>query len=105
MKELKGSQKKYLRGLAHDLKPAAFVGQKGVTTSLINEVNQGLDANELIKVKFVEFKERGIKEELAVEIATQTQSYLTGLIGHVAIYYRQNKDAKKRKIIIPMSLL
>jgi len=102
MKELKGSQKKYLRSLAHDLKPAAFVGQKGVTTALINEVNEGLDANELIKVKFVDFKEKKVKAELAMEIAEQTTSYLTGLIGHVAIYYRENRDAAKRGIIIPV---
>lgn len=102
MKELKGSQKKYLRGLAHDLKPAAFVGQKGVTTALINEVNEGLDANELIKVKFVDFKEKNIKETLAMEIAAGTGAYLTGLIGHVAIYYRENKNAEKCQIVMPV---
>ncbi|MBF0303223.1 MAG: YhbY family RNA-binding protein [Desulfamplus sp.] len=102
MKELKGAQKKYLRGLAHDLKPAAFVGQKGVTTALIDEVNEGLDTNELIKVKFVDFKEKDIKKSLAIEIADQTKACLAGLIGHVAIYYRENKDVKKRKITIPV---
>lgn len=102
MKELKGSQRKYLRSLAHDLKPAAFVGQKGVTAELINEVNGGLDANELIKVKFVDFKEKKIKAELAIEIAEKSKSYLTGLIGHVAIYYRENRDAEKRRIVLPL---
>ncbi|MBF0467631.1 MAG: YhbY family RNA-binding protein [Desulfamplus sp.] len=101
MKPLKGSQKKYLRTLAHDLKPAAFVGQKGITTSLINEVNDGLDANELVKVKFVDFKEKKTKAALAMEIADQTKSYLTGLIGHIAIYYRKNRDAEKQRIVMP----
>ncbi|MGD9730959.1 MAG: YhbY family RNA-binding protein [Desulfamplus sp.] len=101
MKELKGAQKKYLRGLAHGLNPAAFVGQKGVTTALINEINEGLEANELIKVKFIDFKEKDIKKSLAAEIALQTNSYLTGIIGHVAIYYRENRDVQKRRITIP----
>ena len=101
MVELKGSQRKYLRGVAHDLNPSAFVGQKGVTPSLIEEINGGLDASELIKVKFVDFKEKKIKMALAVEIAEKTQSHLAGLIGHVAIYYRQQIDVDKRRIIIP----
>ncbi|MBF0233197.1 MAG: YhbY family RNA-binding protein [Desulfamplus sp.] len=101
MKALKGSQKKYLRALAHDLKPAAFVGQKGVTISLIKEINDGLDANELVKVKFVDFKEKNIKTALAMEIAQHTKSYLAGLIGHMAIYYRKNSDAQKHRIVIP----
>ena len=101
MVELKGSQRKYLRGVAHDLNPSAFVGQKGVTLSLIKEINDGLDASELIKVKFVDFKEKKVKTALAVEIAEKTKSHLAGLIGHVAIYYRQQVDVDKRRIILP----
>ncbi|MEA1968206.1 MAG: YhbY family RNA-binding protein [Thermodesulfobacteriota bacterium] len=101
MKELKGSQRKYLRGLAHNLKPSAFVGQKGLTDALVNEVNQGLDASELIKVKFVDYKEKGVKTALAIEIAEATKSHLAGLIGHIAIYYREHKDFEKRVITIP----
>lgn len=101
MRELKGVQRKYLRSLAHNMKPSAFVGQKGVTTALINEINEGLEANELIKIKFVDFKEKKIKAELAMEIAERSDSCLTGLIGHVAIYYRENRDVNKRNIVLP----
>lgn len=101
LESLKGSQRKYLRGLAHELKPAAFVGQKGLTQALITEVNEALDAAELIKVKFVDFKEKKVKTGLSQDIAKQTGSHLAGLIGHVAIYYRQQKDPDKRKIMIP----
>ena len=101
MKELKGSQRKYLRGLAHGLNPAAFVGQKGLTDALVSEVNQGLDAAELIKVKFVDNKEKETKTALAQEIAQRTQSHLAGLIGHVAIYYREHRETEKRTIKIP----
>jgi RNA-binding protein len=101
LKELKGSQRKYLRGLAHGLKPAAFVGQKGLTDALVSEVNQGLDAAELIKVKFVDNKEKETKTALAQDIAQRTESHLAGLIGHVAIYYREHRDPEKRTIRIP----
>ncbi|MFO7749680.1 MAG: YhbY family RNA-binding protein [Desulfobacteraceae bacterium] len=101
MKELKGSQRKYLRGLAHNLKPSAFVGQKGLTDALVNEVNSGLDASELIKLKFVDYKEKSVKNALALEIAEASRSHLAGLIGHIAIYYREHADPDKRKIAIP----
>lgn len=101
MKELKGSQRKYLRGLAHKLNPSAFIGQKGVTPALLEEIEQALDASELIKVKFVDFKEKDQKTELLESIVSSTRSHLAGMVGHVAILYRQNADVEKRSIKLP----
>lgn len=101
MEELKGSQRKYLRGLAHDLKPAAFVGQKGLTDALIQEIGKGLDASELIKVKFVDYKEKEVKSALATEIGAAVQAHLAGIIGHIAIFYREHRDPEKRSIFLP----
>lgn len=100
MTPLKGSQKKYLRGLAHKLNPSAFVGQKGLTPSLIDEINQALDAAELIKIKFNDHKEKEVKTALVEEIATATHCHLTGMVGHVAILFRQNPETEKQKIKI-----
>lgn len=101
MEELKGSQKKYLRGLAHSLNPAALVGHKGITPTLVEEIDTALNANELIKVKFVDFKEKDQKNELSQQIAKQTQSQIAGMIGHVVILFRRNKDEQKRQIKLP----
>ncbi len=101
MKELKGSQKKYLRGLAHKLNPSALVGQKGITPALIEEVELALDASELIKIKFIDFKEKEQKKELSMEVSEKTQSHIAGMIGHVVILYRQHKTPDKRKIKLP----
>ncbi len=49
MEKLKGFQKKYLKGLAHSKKPLVFVGQKGVTPTLIKAVDEALGTHELIK--------------------------------------------------------
>ncbi len=101
MAELKGSQKKYLRGLAHKLNPSAFIGHKGITQSLIDEIDQALKASELIKIKFVDFKEKDQKKALTVEIAKTTQSQVAGTIGHVSVLFRQNPDKEKRQIKLP----
>jgi len=99
MDKLKGSQKKYLRAQAHHLKPLVIIGTKGITGQLIGSVDLALKDHELIKVKFGEFKES--KKEISAEIATATKSELAGLIGNIAIFYRQNPAPEKRKIKIP----
>ena len=101
MTPLKGSQRKYLRGLAHKLNPAAFVGQKGITGSLTDEINVALDAAELIKIKFSDHKEKELKTALVEEIASITKSHVAGMVGHVAILFRQNSDPAKQKIKLP----
>jgi len=101
LEELKGAQKKYLRGLAHDLNPSAIVGHKGITPALIEEIDQALDASELIKVKFIDFKEKEQKTALSGQIAAQTKAHIAGMIGHVLILYRRNKDAQKQHIQLP----
>ncbi len=101
MEPLKGSQKKYLRGLAHSLNPSAFVGQKGITSALTKEIDAALDAGELIKVRFVDFKLKAQKQELIDKIARATSSHVAGMIGHVAILYRPHKDSEKRNIRLP----
>ena len=101
VEDLKGSQKKYLRGLAHDLNPAAFIGHKGLTQTLIKEIDQALEAAELIKVKFNDFKEKDQKNDLTDRIAKATCAHIAGMIGHVAILYRQNKDEEKQQIRFP----
>ncbi|HID00207.1 MAG TPA: YhbY family RNA-binding protein, partial [Piscirickettsiaceae bacterium] len=44
-------QKKYLRGIAHHLKPVIIIGQYGLSEGLMNELNSTLDHHELIKIK------------------------------------------------------
>ncbi|MGD1973416.1 MAG: YhbY family RNA-binding protein [Desulfobacterales bacterium] len=101
MKKLTGLQAKYLRGLAHGLKPVVFVGQKGVTDALIASTEQAFDRHELIKIKFIDFKEKKQKNEIAKVIAVKTGCLMVGMIGHVAIFYRQHDDPEKRKVVLP----
>ncbi|MFC1868723.1 ribosome assembly RNA-binding protein YhbY [Thermodesulfobacteriota bacterium] len=101
MKKLKGFQKKYLRGLAHRLKPVVLVGQKGLTAELITSTDQALDRHELIKVKFNEFKKKDEKAEISGRIERNTGSIVVGAIGHVVIFYRQQDDPEKQKIVLP----
>lgn len=98
MEQLKGSQRKYLRAQAHHIKPLVIIGVKGVTEQLLEAVDVALNDHELVKVKFGEFKES--KKEISEEIAEATKSERVGLIGNIAIFYRQQPDPEKRKFKI-----
>lgn len=98
---MKGFQKKYLRGLAHSLTPIVMVGQKGLTPGVIRSVEEALNTHELIKIKFVDFKEKTHKTIIADRIEAATRSELVSIIGHTALFYRPHPDPENRKIILP----
>ncbi len=97
---LTSGQRSYLRGLAQHIVPAVMVGKKGLTDSLIEAARDALEANELIKVRFTECK--GEKREITADIASGTDSQIAGIIGHVAILYRQQPEEEKRRIELPV---
>ena len=99
MEQLKGSQRKYLRSQAHHLKPLVLIGRNGINKQVMGSVDLALKDHELIKVKFGEFKDA--KKEMSAEIAQATKSELIGIIGNIAIFYRQHAEPEKRKIKIP----
>ena len=101
MQRLKGFQKKHLRGLAHNIKPVVYIGQKGLTNTVVRSVKEALNSHELIKVKFIDFKEKGSKKQIADAIEQQTGGEIAGMIGHTVIIYRRHSDPQKRKIKLP----
>lgn len=101
MQKLKGYQRTHLRGLAHNIKPVVFIGQKGLSASVIDSVNQALYDHELIKIKFQDIKEKDKKKAVAEAIEKETESEMVGMIGHMAIFYRKHPDTEKQKINLP----
>ncbi len=99
MQQLTQTQRKYLRKLAHNLKPVVQVGKQGLSDLVIAKVNHELAAHELIKVKFVDFQDQ--KHDLTGKLVAQSDSVLVLLIGNVAILYRPHPEADKREIILP----
>ncbi len=96
---LTGKQKAYLKKLIHATKPVVMIGGNGVSQQVIRTINEELTLKELIKIKFVDFKEQ--KKELFPQIAEQVGAVPVDLIGNMGILYRQNEDPEKQKIKIP----
>ncbi len=101
MKKLEGFQRKYLRGLAHKLKPVVLIGQKGLTAEVLESTNAALETHELIKVKFQDVREKEEKADLSRLLEEKTDSEVVGAIGHTIMVYRQQGDPEKRKIRLP----
>jgi RNA-binding protein len=98
---LKSYQKKYLRGLAHGIKPTVIIGNKGFTASVARSIDETLNSHELIKVKFIDFKEKAQKQNISSAIEQKNACEMAGMIGHTAIFYRRHNDPQKRKIKLP----
>jgi len=86
---LSSTQRKYLRGLAHPLRPVVQIGHRGITDSVLAAVEQALLDHELIKVRMHEPED---KRTMAAELARRSASELCGLVGHTAILYRCHPD-------------
>jgi RNA-binding protein len=95
---LSNPQKRYLRGLAHDLKPIIMVGAKGVTPSLVAELELALEQHELVKLK-VAAEDRETRDAWIGELAEKSEATLVSRIGHTAVLYRRSKD--KPLVILP----
>lgn len=98
MEKLTGKQRKYLRGIAHSLNPVVQIGKNGLTGSVLKQIDDALNTHELIKIKFIDFIDE--KKELAAEIEKELNCENCGSVGHVFVFFRQNKEPEKRKVVI-----
>lgn len=94
MVEITSSQRKELSAQAHSLDPVVMIGQNGVTDGVIKKIEESLTAHELIKVKFLEYKDE--KRELIEKVCDDCDAALVRIIGNIAILYRENKEKKKK---------
>jgi RNA-binding protein len=98
MGELKGSQRKHLRGLAHGYKPVVQTGKEGLSEKVLDAIDAALEAHELIKVKMA--ADREDRERFVPVIEERLDCECVGTVGRMAILYREHPDPEKRKITV-----
>ena len=64
-------QRRYLKGLAHPLKPVVMIGNAGLTENVLAEIENALAYHELIKVR-VSGQEKADRKQMLDEIAKKT---------------------------------
>ena len=95
---LNSSQRKYLRSLAHHIKPSVYIGKNNITKGAILSINENLDVHELIKIKSHDNK---LTSDNISTIQKKINFSIVGQIGKTIIIYRQNVDKELRKIKLP----
>jgi RNA-binding protein len=95
---LAASQKRYLRSLAHSLKPVILVGAKGVSPSVLSELDGALEHHELIKVRVVA-EDRETRDAWIDALLEGSDAVLVQRIGHIACLYRPR--LKDPAIVLP----
>lgn len=83
-------QRAYLRGLANTMEPIFQVGKGGISEVLIEQLDNAIEARELIKITVLETAP-GSAKELAVQIANSTNSEVVQTIGNKITLFRQKK--------------
>ena len=96
--DLNEHQKKFLRGLGHQLKPLIIVGDAGLSDSLLAEFESTLAHHELIKVR-VRVGDRDARDEIIEKLCAESSAQLIQRIGNVALLFRQNLRKKPEKRI------
>ena len=91
---LSSHQKRFLRGIAHSLDPVVMVGQKGVTPTLLKELDGALAHHELVKVKLADAYREDRAETIEI-LRDASKSELVQTIGRVACFYRRNPQQPK----------
>ena len=93
----KNAQKKYLRKLGHKLKPVVFIGNSGLSESVLTELSSTINHHELIKVK-IKASNRIIRDQIIDEICKKTSTQLVTQIGGIALIYKKNPETPKIKL-------
>ncbi len=91
-------QRAYLRSLANTIEPIFQIGKSGISENLINQLNDAINARELIKISTLETAPADARE-LGEEIAIATNSILVQTIGNKITLYRPKK--KNSRINLP----
>ena len=98
--KLTNNQKKYLRSMAHDLKPFVMIGQHGLSESVIAEIDSTMLKHELIMIK-LRVEDRDEKQKIIEKILEFSHAEIVQVIGGVLVIYRPFED--NPDIILPRS--
>jgi RNA-binding protein len=95
---LTGKQRRYLRGLGHNLRPVVQLGRGGLDEGVVKALDTALEQHELVKVK-LGGEAMEDRHEMADLLAEQTQSAVAQVLGGTILLYRRHP--KEPKIVLP----
>jgi len=92
------AQKKYLRGLGHELRPVVSIGNAGLSDAVQREFESAIGHHELVKVR-VRVGDRETRDAIIDRLCAGGSAELVARIGNVALVYSPN--AEQPRIALP----
>ncbi len=91
---LTGKQRSYLKKISHGINPIFQIGKNGITDNMISEIEDALEAREIVKIKVLpnSFLECN---DTANQVAKLTKSEFVQSMGNKFIIYKESKENKK----------
>lgn len=93
---MRGKDRAELRAEAHHLRATVHVGHHGITDSLLQSLEDALQANELVKIQVERNAPLSVKET-ANQLAAQMGAEVVQVIGRKTTLYRYNPELHKSK--------
>ena len=97
MDELTGKQRRYLRGLANQLKAMVYLGKEGISVAVLRAIEEAYANQELIKIRL----ERACpleRQEAGRLLAEATRSHLVQVLGHTVLLYRPDPEEPRLQL-------
>ncbi len=93
-------QRAFLKSIAMTTEPIFQIGKSSLTPELTDAVCEALDKRELVKISVLQNCMDDPKE-MAQILADRTHSEVVQVIGKKIVLYKQAKEEKNRKILLP----
>ena len=95
---LNSRQRAQLRGMANSIDTILQIGKIGINENTVKQVNDALEARELIKLRILETCPTSVRET-ADTLAEKTESDVVQVIGSRFILYKESKNNKTIKLV------
>lgn len=86
---LTGKQRRYLRALGTGIDPVIHIGKSGYGEFINNQLNEALEARELVKVRVIPNSSE-LPREIAPQLAKDANAELVQVIGRNMLFYRRS---------------
>lgn len=94
---LTSKQRSILKAIGNKLEPILIIGKSGITENILNQLDQALEARELVKGRALPHQDFNVKE-IAEELAQKTGADIVQTIGRNILFYRAPQDGIPSKI-------
>lgn len=83
-------QKKHYRAIGHILDPIVTIAAKGLSETVLTELNRALHDHELIKIRII--SDRESRKDILNELVNATQATVIQTIGGIALILRKSSE-------------